>query len=313
MNCEWVKANITLFVYEELPDDSRFELEQHVGRCQECAAELKAVRGFRDAMSIVPVLEPSPNLLASSRMRLQEALETAEQHRGWRALDPMVWLRQVRFSPALAAALLIVGFASGIVTSWRMFPASGGRTGGVLSAVTGNGSAQEASIAGIREITQDPNSNRVEIKYDTMIPHKVEGSLDDQRIQQLLLFAARSNYNAGLRQESVNLLSKQPEDSHIREALKSSLLYDSNPGVRLKSLETLGPYVKDDITVRDAVLAALQTDRNPGVRAEALHLLQPAKADSSVRAVLQRLATEDKNEFIKTQAARTLASLPEID
>jgi anti-sigma factor RsiW len=89
MNCQWVKANITLYVYDELADDGRYELEQHVGRCADCAAELETMRAFRTTMSAAPQLEPTPNLLAASRMRLQEALETAEQHRGWRLLDPM--------------------------------------------------------------------------------------------------------------------------------------------------------------------------------------------------------------------------------
>jgi hypothetical protein len=64
--------------------------------------------------------------------------------------------------------------------------------------------------------------------------------------------------------------------------------------------------------VRDVVLAALQTDGNPGVRAEAIRLLQPVRADSSVRSVVQRLATEDKSDFIRKQCTRMLASMPDI-
>ncbi len=308
MNCDWVKANITLYVYDELGDDGRYELEQHVARCGECAAELEAIRGFRTTMSAAPPADPSPNLLAASRMRLQEALETAEQHRGWRLLDPTAWLRQVRFAPALAAALLIVGFAGGIGTAWRVIP----RTGSQIA--SGGGAAPaEASIAGIRDITQLPGSDKVEIKYDTTVPQQAEGSLNDQRIQQLLLFAARSNYNPGVRQNSVDLLSQKPDEARIRESLKASLLYDSNPGVRVKALEALGPYVTVDTGVRDAVLQALQSDSNPGVRAEAIHFLQPVRADGSVRVVLQKLAAEDKSDFIRRQASRVLASLPEID
>ncbi len=306
MNCEWVKSNITLFVYDELADDSRFELEQHVARCADCALELKSVRGFRDMMSAFEQPEPSPNLLAASRMRLQESLETAEQHRGFRLfLDPAAWLHQLKFSPALAAALLIVGFAGGIGTAWKMVPRDG-RPG------SGPQPTQDLSIAGIRQITQVPGTDKVEINYDTTVPQKAEGSLNDARIQKLLLFAARSNYNPGVREDAVNQLASKPDDSRIREALKSSLLYDTNPGVRLKSLDALGPYVKDDTSVRDAVLAALQTDGNPGVRAEAIHLLQPVRADSSVRVVVQRLAAEDKSDFIRKQCTRMLASMPDI-
>jgi hypothetical protein len=312
MNCEWVKANITLYVYDELADDSRYELEQHVHRCGACASDLENLRSFRATLSSAPQLEPTPNLLAASRMRLQEALETAEQHRGWRLLDPVTWLRQMKFSPALAAALLIVGFALGIATAWRMVPRGGPSSGLIGSAPTG-ATPTEASIAGIREITQVPGSDKVEIKYDTTVPQRLEGSLNDQRIQQLLLFAARNNYNPGVRQNSVDLLSQKPDEEHIRESLKSSLLYDSNPGVRLKALESLAPYIDEDNTVRDAVLQALQNDSNPGVRAEAIHFLQPVRGDSSVRQVLQKLAAEDKNEFMRRQASRMLASMPEID
>ena len=42
MNCEWVQQNITLYLYDELGDDGRHELEQHVARCKDCAAEVAA-------------------------------------------------------------------------------------------------------------------------------------------------------------------------------------------------------------------------------------------------------------------------------
>ena len=307
MNCEWAKANITLYVYDELADDGRYELEQHVSRCGACASELETVRAFRTTMSAAPPVEPTPNLLAASRMRLQEALETAEPQRGWRLIDPMIWLRQLKFSPALAAVLLIVGFAGGIGTAWRLVPQGSGAQIGKTPA------SAEASIAGIREISQVPGSDKVEIKYDTVTPQHAEGSLNDVRIQQLLLFAARSNYNPGVRQNSVDLLSQKPNESHVREMLTASLLYDSNPGVRLKALETLAPYIKEDTAVRDAILQALQNDTNPGVRAEAISFLQPVRADSTVRAVLQKLAADERSDFIRQQASRMVASLPEID
>jgi hypothetical protein len=91
------------------------------------------------------------------------------------------------------------------------------------------------------------------------------------------------------------------------------LHYDNNPGVRLKAIEGLGSFVKDDMRVRDAVLGALVSDTNPGVRTQALHLLEPVKADSSVRAVLQRLAENDQNQYIRSQARTVMAQLPEID
>jgi len=41
-------------------------------RCADCAAELKAEREFNALLSQEHASEPTPNLLAASRMRLQE-------------------------------------------------------------------------------------------------------------------------------------------------------------------------------------------------------------------------------------------------
>src|SRR5579863_9554709 len=249
MKCEWVRQNITLHVYGELADDARHELEQHVARCADCAAELKAEQDFHTLLSQQPTPEPTPNLLAASRMRLQEALETAEQGRFWHrlAFDPANWLRQVRFSPALASVILILGFAGGVGTTYRIV-AHQPQT----AATTATPAPAEASITGIRSITQQPGTNQINIKYDTVSTLETQGSMNDQRIQQLLLFAARNNYNSGVRMDSVDLLTQKPDVSQVRDALIYALLYDTNPGVRVKALDGLGSFVKDDVRVRDA-------------------------------------------------------------
>jgi hypothetical protein len=113
--------------------------------------------------------------------------------------------------------------------------------------------------------------------------------------------------------DSVDLLTQKPNDTQVREALVYALRYDSNPGVRLKALEGLSAYVKDDVRVRDAVLEALLNDSNSGVRTQALNMLRPVRVDSSVRAVLQQLARNDKSPYIQSQARTMLAQLPEID
>ncbi len=310
MKCEWVRENITLQVYGELADDARHELDQHVARCADCAAELKAEQEFLALLSHTPEAEPTPNLLAASRMRLQEALETAEQGRFWHRLvfDPTNWLRQVRFSPALASVILILGFAGGVGTSYKVLVHQP-QTPTAIAAPT----PAEASITGIRSITQEPGTNQIDIKYDTVSTLETQGSMNDQRIQQLLLFAARNNYNSGVRMDSVDLLTKKPDVSQVRDALIYALRYDTNPGVRLKALDGLGSFVKDDVRVRDVVLEALVNDANPGVRTEALRLIEPVKADGSVRGVLMTLASKDQSQYIKSQARTMLAQLPEID
>ncbi len=316
MKCDWVQQNILFYVYNELEDDARYEVEQHLARCSACAGELKAARKFHATMSDKPVTEPSPNLLAASRMRLQEALETSTQGGLWRRLifEPTVWLRQLRMSPALAAVLFIVGFGGGIGATYNFMTNRGDGSPVAVERPAGSAaSPAEASITGIRSVTQEPGSNQVSIKYDTISTQEAQGSLNDQRIQQLLLFAARNNYNSGVRMDSVDVLTQAPSDTRVREALIYALQNDTNPGVRLKALDGLSGFVSQDPQVRDAVLRSLISDTSQGVRLQALRLVEPMKADSNVRAVLTRLAQNDQNVSVRSQARTMLAQTPEMD
>jgi len=238
MNCEWVQRNITLYLYGELADDAHHELEQHVARCQACAAELAEQREFHKQMNALPVEEPSA-------------------------------------SPTTDTPV-------------------------------------EASIGGITSIERDPTTNTVKVQYDRVTPGSVQGAVSDPRVQDLLLYAAKSNENSGVRLNSVDALVDKTDDMRVRETLTYALRYDSNPGVRLHSLDGLGPLVKQDIRVRNAVLEALLNDSNLGVRSGALHSLEPVKTDSSVRMALEQLAQEDPSEYIRTESRRVLASMPTV-
>jgi anti-sigma factor RsiW len=313
MKCDWVRQNILFYVYNELEDDARYEVELHLARCPECATELKATRKFHSTLSET-VAEPTPNLLTASRMRLQEALETTRQGGLWHRLilEPAIWLRQIRMSPALAAVIFIVGFGGGIGATYNFLVSGRGGDVAVVNR-TDTQAVDASSITGIRSVTQEPGSNQVSIKYDTVLTQETQGSLNDQRIQQLLLFAARNNYNSGVRMDSVDVLTQAPNDTNVREALLYALQNDSNPGVRLKALDGLSGFVRQDPQVRDGVLRALISDANSGVRMQALRLVEPMKTDSNVRSVLTRLAQNDQNVSIRSQARTMLAQMPEMD
>jgi hypothetical protein len=308
MNCDWAKENIVLYIYEELPDDARFEFERHVQRCVSCHEDLAAAREFKHSLAELPEQEVSPNFLASNRMELQEALEHAQQARsGWGmfVFDSAGWMHQLKLAPALTAALLIIGFAGGTITTWRVMDRP--RDPGPLPPQA------QANIAGVDSISMQPDSNRVTITYDTLHSQTTEGNINDPQIQKLLLMASRNNRNSDVRLGSIDILKSQPEDNAVREALIYALRYDQNPGVRLKALDGLKGYVKDDVHVRDAVLEALLHDANAGVRSQAISLLDTVKADSSVRDTLKVLAERDPSQYIRNESKRILASTPNLD
>lgn len=312
MNCDWTKENVVLYIYGELADDAKFEFEQHVRHCLGCRRELEAGLEFKDNMAALPMKDVSPSFLAANRMQLQESLEHAEQSRNIFSsfvFDATGWFHQIKLAPALVAALLIIGFAGGAGTSYRMMESR--------KPIKANGTIDvppaEANIGSIESITPDANSNQVSIKYNTLQPQIMNGSTDDPRIRQLLVLAARNNRNSGLVLDSIDVLTRRTEDNAVREVLIEALRYDKNPGVRLKSLDALKSYVRDDVHVRDAVVEALLHDNNAGVRQEAIGLLDAVKADTSVRSALTVLAERDPNKFIREESKRYLASMPHLD
>ncbi len=47
MNCDWVQENICLYLYNELADDARHELEQHCIAAPTALPSLRPSRNFR--------------------------------------------------------------------------------------------------------------------------------------------------------------------------------------------------------------------------------------------------------------------------
>ncbi len=312
MNCDWTKENVVLYIYGELADDAKFEFEQHVRQCLGCRRELDTAVEFKDAMAATPVKEISPSFLAANRMQLQEALEHAEQSRNIFSafvFDATGWFHQIKLAPALTAALLIIGFAGGVGTTYKMTHAEKP----VIIENNSGGPPVEANLAYVESITPTANSNQVQIKYNTLQPQTLSGTTDDPRVRQLLLLAARNSRNSSLVLDSLDVLTRRTEDDAVREVLIEGLRYDKNPGVRLKSLDALKGYVRDDVHVRDAVVEALLHDNNAGVRQEAISLLDPVKADTSVRSALTVLAAREPDKFIRDQSKRYLASMPHLD
>jgi hypothetical protein len=311
MNCEWTKENIVLYVYDELADDAKFAFENHVRQCPGCRQELDSALEFKNGMAALPVQEVSASFLAANRMQLQESLEHAAQARSFLSsfvFDFAGWMHQIKLAPALTAVLLIIGFAGGVGTTYRMMAKGPDR-----NVIKDQPYQDAASVFDVDSVTRDANSNQVSIKYNTLQPQTRQGPVTDPYIRQLLLLGARNNQNSGVVLDSLALLSRTPEDNAVRDVLMYSLRYDKNPGVRLRALDGLKGYVRNDVQVRDAVVEALMHDTNAGIRQEAIGLLDPVKADSSVHQALQVLSERDGDKFIRAESRRYLASTPHLD
>lgn len=318
MKCEKAQQSIVLVTYGELPDDQMASLEQHLAECEDCNRELKALLAMHEALSYRPMVDPSPNLLAQSRMRLDEELDLIPPHGLLTRLRANIyaWLGHLQSAPALATLLLGVGFLGGNFT-YRYQVAHQPR---LPSAVVLSDSTH-GTIADVSGIVQTPNSEIVQVTYNRVVPETVQGSLDDPQIRRLLLLGTKAAATNGVRTDSVALLANECRIGHqclggpdgtVRNGLMVSLREDKNPGVRLKALEGLEPYVAQDQRVRDAVLEAVMHDANADVRMHAISLLAPVQSDSSVRQVMRTVSTTDDNPYIRTVSTHALAGTADI-
>jgi hypothetical protein len=281
---------------------------------------LEAFRGFEERLAMMPVLEPSPNLLAQSRMRLDDALDMIPPHGFLTQLRTNFfrWVGNVQSAPALATLLLGVGFLAGNFTHRYQVANAPVKTREV---VTVNHPA-ESVIANVTGIVQTPNSELVQVNYNKIVPESMEGSLDNPEIRRLLLVGTTAAATPGVRMSSVALLTDEckaghacqptPDGDKIRHGLMVSLRYDQDPGVRMKALEGLQKYVGLDQHVRDAVLEAVAHDSDADVRRMAIGLLEPVQSDSSVRQVLRTVATQDANPYIRTASFNALQNSADI-
>jgi hypothetical protein len=135
----------------------------------------------------------------------------------------------------------------------------------------------------------------------------VSGTLQDPRIQALLLSAVREEANPGVRVESIGVLKDSADSEVVRKALIDAVSHDPNAGVRLKALEGLKQYA-GDAAVRKTLANVLLKDDNAGVRGQAIDLLT-THHDDSIVGVLQDVMQKEDDSYIRTRCRNLLEAM----
>jgi anti-sigma factor RsiW len=326
MNCDLAHERIVTAAYGELPDDQVHELERHLGDCATCRKEREQVLALKILADALPVTEPGANLVARSRLRLDEALDS---------LPPMHWYERLaqrlmnsvtglQAAPVAAGLLLVAGIGVGSLGGFEFAQNRAAHAATSVPAARAASVQTQAApvgltnVANVSSIVRQPGSEMVEVSYNQLVPGQIKGTLDDPAIRQLLMLASESSSSTGVRDDSVGLLAAECRAGHscqaagIRDALMVALRYDKNAGVRQKALQGLEPYVAQDVRVRNAVLEALLEDSDPRIRTESINILEPVEADTSVRQVLYSVSTTDDSPQIRNVSRQVLSRAPEI-
>lgn len=312
LSCDAAHDQITLLLYGELSDEACHRLEQHLAGCSECRDELEVTRALSSAMAILPVREPSPNLVAQTRMKIDEALEQVPHDTWFTYLRRSIAtdFRLLRTAPVASAAMLFAGAAIGLL---------GFRLGHPTAPAPVPLDVRTSPIASVTSVAQDPATGMVRVDYSRLIPAQAVGSADDPFIRNLLLAGTRAPLNPSVQMAAYGLLAHTcsggdgcASDDGLRDALMVALRYNHDSHVREQALNGLAPYLGEDMHVRDAVLEAVLDDTDPQVRADAIRMLAPVSADSSVQQVLQTVAAHDGNPLLRTVSRTMLDQMPQV-
>jgi hypothetical protein len=316
MNCKEFEDYLTLDLYGELPPEQRAAYEAHLAGCVHCQATREQVRGLHQVLAQRPRPEPSPDFLVECRQALAEALD--RERLGWRGLI-REWLSFFELPPqrlvpraAFALSLAVFGFGLGWMLRPRPAPVVPPQPGSVTASALADVDFENMRINDISRVAPDPKTGDVRITMDAQRRVTLEGSLDDPRIQQLLVYAVKSYDNAGIRRDTLDALRARSQNPNVRAALLYTMEHDPNVGNRLAALDAVrGLEAGDDL--QQTLLEVLEHDKNMGVRVESVDLLvdrvEKEGRDEAILSALERLAANDPNRYVRLRCASALRKL----
>ncbi len=321
ISCALAEERLMLRLYDELPPEEAEALDTHLAGCENCRRELAALRALGETLGDEPPAEPSQHLLIATRERLDAALdEAARQPTPMRSSLVQRYVRPIlapfqisgqglRAAPFAVAAMLLAGVGAGGFSGYQLgaravHPPARPATPSMLVPVA------NSPIASVSSVAPQADGKTVMVRYNRLVPESVTGSADDPDIRQLLAMGIQNPTGPEVQDDAARTLADscthgpECEDSRLRGALLTAARYDGDALLRSKALNSLEPYIAEDMRVRDMALYSLTHDASNQVRATAMEMLHPVEADSSVRQVLQNVSNSDHDPAIRSQSER---------
>jgi HEAT repeats len=301
LNCKEYQHQITLLLYEELPEGAYPGLEAHLQECDDCRSAFESEKAMHSVFANDTTGWDVPSdLLVESRKALADQLDRIERKRPWWRVPTF----SVVFTPMRlleSAALIAMGLALGVYVS--------NQQGRNIAEVVPNSAPdnqvslipRNGAISNLQVVNADPATGQVELAGEVSQPLRFRGRMEDDVVRQLLFSALRDPNNPGSRLKAVEVLSQKPTDEPIEEALISALVYDDDAGVRMRALEGLKKFANEK-HVRAAFMYTLQNDQNAGIRIEAIEALTTHNPkDPDLAQKLTEATEKDDNPYIRTK------------
>ncbi|NOZ62691.1 MAG: hypothetical protein GXO74_13550 [Calditrichaeota bacterium] len=308
------KKWIWLSLYDELEAREQDDLQKHIDSCDECRRERELARQFCEQLSGKEVIRVSDELLRQSRDALFHRVRMAARYGARRE-----WLERLRhivvldFRPQWQMAIALGLLGVGILLGAKFFRHPARLNPALLEQIARQGEA----VQQIENVSFDQRKNQVVVRYQTVQRHSLQGNPNDPQIQRLLIQTLISDSRPNLRLRSVNALQDTKSfDQRVLDALIEVLENDDNSGVRLKAIKILNsiPWSESvQVALTRVFIKVLLQEKNSAVRIQAIDGLERIRHKDAV-SVLHKAAEKDSNDYVRNKAAVLLERIknPEI-
>ena len=220
-----VVNDLAAFLSGDLADEAMQKIRTHLELCDPCRAEFRSMNSLWDALGGLPEEEPDEAV----RVRFYEMLKRYET-RDFRRIAPAPhanesWLKRLfPGRPVFQLALAVAGLAAGILIGSRLRtePAGGTELAQLHSEV--RGISRLLTISLLQQESASERLRGVSWSYRTPEP--------DPEITAALLEALRYDPNINVRLAALDALSRNPNQSGLRQDLIRSLPKQSSPLVQ---------------------------------------------------------------------------------
>ncbi|MBI1807748.1 MAG: HEAT repeat domain-containing protein [Ignavibacteria bacterium] len=305
MKHEQYKEWLQLSLYDELTQDERHTLDDHLNSCAECREEFDFLKKFHAVLTQHKSVDLPEQLLVEARYQLRGALRMQQSRRSF--WDPAFdALREVVLPHYKIVFGGIALFVLGIVLGYLLFNPSSRRAAQLVKEE--NPIIQsDTRITNVRFLNTDIATGRIEFTFEAVKPVRMKGNINDESVQKILTHALLTEQNPGIRLQSINAIaSRKSPDKEIKSALIAAVKTDENPGVRKEALKALERYPMDE-EIKHTLLFVLTHERNAGLRIAAINYLDSTKVegqalDQDVLNVLKEKMQSDDNNYIRLRA-----------
>lgn len=304
-SCSRFENNLVLFVYDELAEVERAELDAHLAVCPACQQRLTALQRWQSTASRFTI---SDDVLLPTRRALFFKLRSGRLPKRREAAH---WSLRLALQAGLAVLLVFFGFKLGqqrptppvihdLLTASR-----------VISLQDGTISPQ---LIGIDEISLDPVDGSVRISFNTLNDVRLQGSSDHPTVKQLLMVALSNSDDLSLRLRAVKALEGQASSSMTLDesyisALGQILAEEENIGMKLSVIKILAG--TPTTHSQELLIRSMLRDDNEAVRMQAFKSLTHSREELGALDEILLTAQSDSNAYIRTKSLQMLKSRKE--